>query len=369
MSQVKLEALDGTNPLGFLSALGTLVVAHAAGDTGARLAWERRGRWVPVLHGVAVRDAGAVAELVAGALRGREVAPEADQAREEAEKAFNRAAKLVKKKAAEIKARRLKGDERKEALERELVPLEKKRDAARVAWLEALARAAPRHELALGKKVDCTPDEFREHAAAFLAQPDAVTREALDLLAAFGSDAVRKVDRINRTEQIEPTPFCFITGTGHQYFLDTVRQLVQQVTLQKVRETLFEPWTYGDLRLSMRWDPVEDRQYALMDRDPSGMETRTVWMANLLAYRALVLFPAAARGGRLVATGWAHDDEEGTFSWPLWTIPLGPPVIRTLLQLREIVADPADGAALRARGIAAVYRARRIKVGSGSNYK
>lgn len=363
MSGVRLEALDGTNPLGFLSALGALVVARAAGERGARLAWERRGRWVPELCDVSRQDPAALAELLAAGLRGREVEPDADHEREEAEARFNRAQRRVKKKESEIKARRLKGEERGEARERELAPLEKERDASRAAWLEALARAAPRPELALGKKVDCTVEEFREHAAGFLAKPDRSRREVLDLLAAFGSDAVRKSDRITAT------PFCFITGTGHQYFLDTVRQLVQQVTPERVREALFEPWSYRDPRLSMRWDPLEDRQYALMDRDPSKMETRTVWMANLLAYRALVLFPTVPRGRRLEATGWEGDVEEPSFSWPLWTAPLGPCVIRSLLGLRDVVQDRPDGLALGARGVAAVYRARRIKVGSGTNYK
>ncbi len=369
MSRVTLEALDGTNPLGFLSALGTLVVAHAAGETGARLAWERHGRWVPVLHGLTTRDPAAFAQLVAGALRGREVAPEADAARAEAEKAFNRAAKAVKDKAREIKARRLAGDERREALERELVPLERERDATRQAWLEALARAAPRPELALGKHLDCTPEEFREHGVALLERGSSRERESLDLLAAFGNDAA--VTEKQGGMRIEPTPFCFTAGSGHQYFLDTVRQLLAQASQDRVARTLIEPWAYRDEGLSMRWDPVEDRRYALMDRDPtaSGNKPRTVWMANLLAYRALVLFPSAPRGRSLETTGWRESRAETSFTWPLWTAPLVPDVIRSLLQLRELVEDRPDGDVLRGRGVAALYRSQRIRVGSGANAK
>jgi hypothetical protein len=363
MTALILEALDGSNPLGFLSALGTLMVAHAAGETEARLSWERRARWVPVLHAVSVKDPAAFAEVMAGALAGRTVTPHDEKARGRSEKAFNQASTLVKKKRNEIKARRLRGDERREALEREVAPLEGDRDARRKAWLEALARAVPRPELALGKKIDCRPEEFRQHAAAFVTKPDAETREALDLLAAFGSDAVYK------SGSITPTPFCFIRGTGHQYFLDTVRQLLQQATPEKVHEALFEQRSYRDLRLSMRWDPMDDRQYALMDRDPSKLKTRTVWMANLLAYRALTLFPTAPRGRRLEATGWNGGADEPSFSWPLWRTPLPPSVIRSLLQLRLLVEDSPDRPTLRARGITAVCRTRRIKVGAGSNYK
>src|SRR3954462_13437760 len=43
-----LTGLDGTNPLGFLAALGILAVADTKA-AGARLSWRRAGRWHPVL--------------------------------------------------------------------------------------------------------------------------------------------------------------------------------------------------------------------------------------------------------------------------------------------------------------------------------
>jgi hypothetical protein len=367
MTALVLDGLDGANPLGYLSALGALVVAHAAGETRSRLAWQRRGRWVPVMHDLGVADHRSFARLLAPALRGEAVTTAAAAEIEEAQAAFEKASRAVSAKEKDIRARKLRGEELRVAREHELEPLVQDRDAKRKAWLAALAMGVPRPELALGKHIDCTPEEFREHGAAFVEKGSPRDRDALDLLAAFGSDAA--VTEKRRVVKVEPTPFCFTSGSGHQYFLETVRQLLTRVTEDRLQEALTEPWVYRDDGLSMRWDPVEDRRYALMDADPGPMGVRTVWMANLLAYRALVLFPTAPRGRRLVATGWAGDNDEGAFTWPLWTAPLGPPVIRSLLQLREIVADQPDGPALRARGIAAVYRARRIKVGSGTNYK
>jgi hypothetical protein len=367
MTDLVLEGLDGSNPLGFLSALGTLAVAHAAGESGARLAWERRGRWVPVVRDTRAADRASFAALLVPALRGAEVTREAEADLERARASFEKAKKAANDAAQAIKGRKLKGEDRRAALDRTLAPLIAERDRRRQDWLAALARAVPRPELGLGKHLDCTPDEFREHGAAFLGLGGWRDREALDLLAAFGSDAA--VGERSRSERIEPTPFCFTSGSGHQYFLDTVRQLLPRVSAQRVEDSLFHPWVYRDDGLSMRWDPVEDRRYALMDTDPGPLGARTVWMANLLAYRGLVLFPSAPRGRRLETTAWTGRDGEPTFTWPLWTVPLGPEVIRSLLQLREVVADPPDGATLRARGIAALYRSRRIKVGSGANYK
>jgi hypothetical protein len=119
----------------------------------------------------------------------------------------------------------------------------------------------------------------------------------------------------------------------------------------------------------MRWDPIEDRRYALMDRDPtsSGNKTRTMWMANLLAYRALAIFPSAPFRQRLQTAGW--DPDQKTFAWPLWEWSLNLDAVRSLVQLRELVKERPDASTLRARGIAAVYRAHRLLVGSGGNRK
>jgi hypothetical protein len=179
----------------------------------------------------------------------------------------------------------------------------------------------------------------------------------VDLLAAFGSDAC-----VKETGAIAAMPFCFITGSGHQYFLDTVRQLMEVVSPERVKATLFEAWDYMDEKLSMRWDPMEDRRYALMDRDPTASDNKssTMWMANLLAYRALAAFPSAPGKRGLETTGWNDD----AFTWPIWEPAAAPDTIRSLLVLGELLAVKPDHESLRARGLAAAFRARRIEVGT-----
>lgn len=362
---LELPGIDGANPLGFLAALGTLTTLRQAGEEQARLGWKRAHTFVPVLDGLSTSDAGDVSTMVAGTLRGRQVSQEDEKNLDERRRDFDAAKKKV-----EDQKKQIGPNERKAAVEQEVLPLEKDRDEKRREWLNALAKAVPRPELAIGKRIDCTYQEYREHADDFLVGAGHSDRETLDLLAAFGSDACRD----NRSDAIESTPFCFIRGSGHQYFLDTVRQLTEKVSGEAVRQTLFEPWTYRDKGLSMRWDPVEDRRYALMDRDPTapGNESRTVWMANLLAYRALPLFPCTAQRRGLATTAWGSiDDQEKdlAFTWPIWEFAAPPDTIRSLLQLSELIKQRPDRSALRARGVAAVYRARRIKVGDGRNFK
>ena len=361
----ELPALDATNPLGFLAALGTLVTVHAAGARGARLRFRRGATWIPTIEGMAADSQEAFSELIASGLTGKAVAEQAEKERAQAQRAFDVAKKACEDKKKEIKKRGLKGKDRTRVLNEELSPFEHAREQERSAWLVALEAAVPRPELALGKRIDCTPDEYRAHAQRFCVGANCAERETLDLLAAFGSDA----RRAERSDAIEPTPFCFITGSGHQYFLDTVRQLMELVAPTRVRQSLFEPWTYRDEGLSMRWDPIDDRRYALMDRDPGPLGSKTIWMANLLAYRALVLFPCAARRFELDVTGWTDHNQEATFTWPIWEFAAPLDTVRSLLQLAELRDEHPDRELLRARGIAEALRVRRIKVGAGANYK
>jgi hypothetical protein len=127
-----------------------------------------------------------------------------------------------------------------------------------------------------------------------------------------------------------------------------------------------------------------------MDRDPTASDnkSRTVWMANLLAYRALALFPSAPEKGRLGTTGWRETCEslkrrnevkrqgqepaswrEMEFTWPIWEGSADPDTIRSHMLLPNLGDETPDRSVLRARGIVAVFRSRRIKVGSGANFK
>lgn len=362
----ELGGLDGANPLGFLTAVGTLVVAVRGGESGARLRWTRVYGWVPVLEGVTCPDEAGLCRILAETLREHPVA-EADAERlEKAQEALNGAKTALKRKREELKRRRLRGAERREVYERELLPLEAALQRARETWMEARARAVPRPELALGKRIeDAASEEYRELVHRLLVgQAASASRDVLDQLAALGTDAC-----VDDHGQLQPTPFEFTPGSGHQYFLDDVRKLIGCVTPERIHDTLFRSWSYRDEGLSMRWDPVEDRRYALLDRDPSPVGARTVWMANLLAYHALALFPTAPGAGRPLTTGWLEEDRREFFTWPLWEFPADRDTVRSLLGLAELVRPRPDAASLRARGIAAAYRAERVVVGRGANLK
>jgi len=367
-----LTGIDGANPLGFMAALGTLAVLHQAGYTDVRLAWRRGVTWRPELSGLPTTDQTELATLVAESLKGEQISEDAEAAHEQAEKRLAEAKRKLKKKSDDIKKRGLRGQERKKAQDEELDPLERGRDEARRAFLKALRDAVPKPELALGANIDCDAGDFRDLVHPLLDSAGCRGREAVDMLAAFASDASLHASPSKRKEgKLAATPLAFITGGGHQDFLGTIRKLLILVGPEKVESTVFEPWVYADEGLSMRWDPIEDRRYALMDRDPTAADNkpRTVWMANLLAYRALALFPSAPRRFGLATAGWSKQKDGEAFTWPLWAGPAGPDTIRSLLLLPELHQPAPDRSVLRARGIYAVFRSRRIKVGAGANFK
>lgn len=365
-----LSALDGSNPLGFLAALGVLAVL-TEDDASLKLGWRAGARWTPYLESQYPIDEASAARSLARKLRGHPVAAAAESKREAAQECYDDAKKRLKKAGEALKKRKLPGKEREAARQTEIAPLVEKLSGARAEHLAALKEAVPSPELALGRRPDCTIEEYRNHARASVLELSPATRGPVDLLAAFGAEEAQSTE-----ERIAPTPFCFITGSGHQWFLDTARELMALATEEKIREALFEPWAYRDEKYTMRWDPADDRRYALMDKDPtaSGNKSATVWMANLLAYRALIFFPCATidRRAHACATGWVNNRTLTCFTWPIWEQPV------TALTLRSLLADPEFGDAtisparreeLRDRGVAALFRSRRIQVGNPPLHK
>ncbi len=357
--RLALPALDGANPLGFLAALGTLVSLVEAGQGQTKLGWNCGAVWQPFLSGL--DDPDAICTTLCVALRGREVSADAETARAAAQKEFDAAATRLKKAKDAFKKRSLRGKERKAAYAKDVQPLEEERRSLRAAFLEKLSAAVPRHELSIGKKVDLDSDEYRTKAKAFLGDEEFGV-SACAMLAALAVESAGR-DRCSRT------PFDLVDSSGRLAFLETVRQLMLLATPERLKATLFEPWQRKDERLSLRFDPVEDRRYALLDRDPTAYDnkSRSEWMANLLAYRALSLFPCALTRRGSATTAWVESSETSFFTWPIWSAPLAPDTIRSLIGHKALVAQN-PGVPLRLMGVRVAYRARLVSNGDYINF-
>ena len=225
-----------------------------------------------------------------------------------------------------------------------------------VALLMPALRPGSTPEFDFDKNLAVSPEEFREAASRAQCRASRLDRRYADFMASFGCEALTAKDR-----RIQDTALRTMSGAGNQHFLGTMKQLVHDTDDRDLQESLFESWTYKNKKLGLRWDPQEDRRYALRWDNPSGgAGVPTMRGANRLAVEALPLLPAVPVGRRLETTGFTRHDRAVYLAWPIWERALPVEVIRSLLALGDIQAPAPDWTTLRARGIIEIYRSRRI---------
>ena len=185
-----------------------------------------------------------------------------------------------------------------------------------------------------------------------------------EFAAAFGSDGV-----LDEDGKIEDTAFRTMSGAGHQHFLKFMNELARETSAKQVSEALFGPWQYRDVGFSMRWDPEDDRRYALRWFNPSGDAARNVRGANRLAIEGVRLYPTMPSNSHLATTGFTGQKASNTFlSWPIWKAPISLDTCRSLLAHTELTKPSPASNACRAIGIVAVLRSQRITTGKFRNF-
>lgn len=291
---ITLRALDGSNPLAFLAALGTLRLLHLSDpDIGVTMCWGRSGgSWRPTLGGLNV-DENELCELL-----------------------------------------------------------------TRAPWAPV-----ERFE-SIGKNLTVSREEFRRFVEEAHSAAMRQDRRAADFAAAFGCEVCEDQDK----GRIEYTDLCFITGSGHQDFLGTIGALAKKATTVHLRDALFGDWR-AEKGLSMRWDPSDAAEYALRWDDPGPKGAWAVWGANRLAAEALPCFPTMPANGGLQTTAFKRRNRQDEFSWPIWNRFASFNTVRSLMSFRELQEVAPKRNVLHAMGIEEVYRAQRVRIGQGANFK
>jgi len=186
-------------------------------------------------------------------------------------------------------------------------------------------------------------------------------RTYADFIAALGSECIPESKKDN---SIQDTALRTMSGAGHQHFLETMRLLIKKTDKNHLRSALFKTWAYSDEKLGLRWDPQEDRRYALRWKDPKNSskdnQIKTMYGANRLAVEALSLFPAMACGEHLETTGFSKIKRRDFFSWPIWSAPVDVYSMMSLLALDNLQDSGWSGVKLYKRGVVEVYRSERI---------
>lgn len=240
-------------------------------------------------------------------------------------------------------------------------------------WLTAVAQSlrdkSGQTAFSLADDLTVPCSAYKTAATTAVANMVAGDRRQADFLAAFGSEAVESEVNGKKTGQISDTAFRTMSGAGHQHFLGFMRELAEVTEVEHLRHAIFEAWSYTDPGPSMRWDPSDDRRYALRWLQPSGDPAKTVRGANRLAIEALPLLPTAPVKKRLETTGFTQQKGRGVvWTWPIWSAPVGLDVVRSLMTLPELQKDEPNRHALLAMGIAEAYRCQRITQGKYRNF-
>lgn len=290
-----LSGLDGSNPLGFLAAVGALrTVSLAEPEADWRMKWlVHEGAWTPALLATPPVSADKLVGLLCTALR------------------------------------------------RESTP-----------------------EFGFSKNLNIKPELFKVQAEAAQGQAKLQDRHHADFIAAYGCETLWTKDG-----KVQDTALRTMSGAGRQNFLGTMEGLVADTKEYHLRHALFETWTYTDSKLGLRWDPEEDRRYALRWANPSdGRGVSTVRGANRLAVEALPLLPTAPGERELQTTGFSKQGKRVLFTWPIWKVAVDVDVVRSLLALPELQRTEPNRERLNARGVAEVLQSERIAVREYRNF-
>jgi len=396
MVEVRLTGPRGDNPLGFLATLGAGVTLDAAGIP-CQIWWDGMTpllRWEPPssmdLHGAAqdssascsgehrplTLDETRLISVLDVFLKRNPPSQEQKEALKRAKDALQECKKRFKDAKDNLNKQRLLGQKRKEAEENELTPLRRDLENARKHYLSCLAQVSVDSTAALDDTLAVNNQQwmdFLDRHVELWRQTEC--RRSFDLVSSFG------VGDPNKTEEpIRATPWALIRGASRQYFLESVRALMEKCGPCHLSKALFGPWIGSDGKWSLRLDPFEDRRYALMATDPTseGNEPKTLWGANRLAFEALQFFPVYP-SHPVGVVGWRSSergdwDDGSEVRWPLWNKPLSPAVIRSLMRLPDLWQDPTAAslgrrgdsslsarAKLQCRGVFAVFRSKRIR--------
>jgi hypothetical protein len=211
-------------------------------------------------------------------------------------------------------------------------------DEERQAWGDSLVLySGPSGE----PELDVKPDRegVRAWAALVAEKASATSRRDADLF-----EALLAEDALASKSDGKPTHLHF--SAGQQKFLAQARELAEHVGPDDLREALAGPWRHASTLPVLGWDARGERIYALRGFNPSGEKKRGVPGADWLGFVGLSFFPVARSGlpygDPLLTTGCGGTWKQGTFRWPLWSVPLSAPVIKSVLADRGLADANRD---------------------------
>jgi len=219
-------------------------------------------------------------------------------------------------------------------------------------------------EKALAKDMEDHPAKFLsgDRKSPVLSEVTSENREAAEWFSALCSD-------------LAPDAASQIQTARRDYFPRNIRSVVANTQRGHLDRALFVTWDYADSleNMSLHVDPSEDRRYAyqwvMPEGDPARKKNGGMLGANRLAIEAFPLFQSFAVGDKLSTSGFTGlGKDNARWTWPIWSCLLGLAETASLLRLQDLQSERPIAERLRARGISAAFRCRRILVGKTPNF-
>jgi hypothetical protein len=210
----------------------------------------------------------------------------------------------------------------------------------------------------LDKKLPFAGERLRSEAALAIAAASVGHRERADLIAAFGVECYRDEAGMFEDTALRMVRSGDSTGQG---LLAYGKRILETTTAQELQDCVASAWRHQDDQCALRWDPAEDKSYALQWRDPSKVGANSVRGGNCLALLAMAMYPTIPVKGDVATVGIGlREPKQLSFTWPIWDAPLVPDIVRSLLSLPLLQRPQPDRLQLGHRGIVAAYRCNRV---------
>jgi hypothetical protein len=128
-----------------------------------------------------------------------------------------------------------------------------------------------------------------------------------------------------------PTPWDFKKGGGHQSVLSVAqdtyakcKEFSPEDWKSRISKTLFGPWLMEDKDISgMGWVSAHVRSNAQFGQSIKNISRPLNLIAHLFVIESLSLFPVYGVNGQVSAPGFKRIEGKKTFTYPLWSNPLG----------------------------------------------
>lgn len=197
------------------------------------------------------------------------------------------------------------------------------------------------------------PDRLRAFAQGLVDHVSPHDRRTLDWVSAMLTDVA--VDNNGGAK-----PFALHFTAGQQRFLVVALELLdgaeneprpdspsRPVDIEDLRIALAGPWPNDRALKVFSWSPTQDRAYALRASNPSTDQKLGTPGADWLALRGIGLLSSAPVGDEIHTSGVHGRWKTGSFSYPIWPLPIDADAARSLL--RHPAIGPAGGGRERAR--------------------